>query len=162
MPSESLLERPLQLLLSTGRTLAGKQSLFPKSSAVPSWTFYCLLESSWHPLWCHQCCSDNQCPNFSQSVSCNYCEDMFSSLCKRFRRVTFDSGESRGKEFGLSSKSDDGQRKRFWGMWRKFWAVYVELPVHGVGGFWRFNLTFLKMAHNYWSICKWIEFPWIS
>jgi len=46
LPQERLLERAPLLMLSTGRLLAGRQSLLPMTSAIPSWTFYCLLESS--------------------------------------------------------------------------------------------------------------------
>nr|XP_038954025.1 uncharacterized protein RGD1562660 [Rattus norvegicus] len=41
---------------------------------------------------------------------------MFSHLCKRFGRGNIDCGETRVKEYGLSSQSNDGQRQRFWGM----------------------------------------------
>ncbi|XP_038954025.2 uncharacterized protein Dlg5l16 isoform X1 [Rattus norvegicus] len=40
---------------------------------------------------------------------------MFSHLCKRFGRGNVDCGETRVKESGLSSQSNDGQRQRFWG-----------------------------------------------
>lgn len=133
-PQEILLERAPQLMLSTGRTLAGSQSLFPITSAVPSWTFYCLLESSWHPLLCHQCCSDNQCLSFSQSESGGYTLNMFSRLRNRFGRGDVDCGETRVKESGLSSQSNDGQRQHFWGLFSKFWAVYFELPLRGAAG----------------------------
>ena len=72
MPWEGLQERAPQLMHCTGRLLAGRQCLFTMTSAVPSWTFYCVLESSWHPLWCHQCCSNHQCPTFSQSLPGRY------------------------------------------------------------------------------------------
>eukprot|EP00073_Rattus_norvegicus_P054474 XP_017456893.1 PREDICTED: disks large homolog 5-like isoform X5 [Rattus norvegicus] len=42
---------------------------------------------------------------------------MFSRLRKRFGRGNVDSGETRVKESGLSSQSNDGQRQHFWGMW---------------------------------------------
>jgi len=57
---------------------------------------------------------------------------MFSLLRKRFGRGNVDFGETRVKESGLSSQSNDGQRQHFWGMCSKFWAVYFELPVRGL------------------------------
>ncbi|XP_063134545.1 disks large homolog 5-like [Rattus norvegicus] len=42
---------------------------------------------------------------------------MFSCLRKRFGRGNVDCGETRVKESGLSSLSNDGQRQHFWGMW---------------------------------------------
>ncbi|XP_063134447.1 disks large homolog 5-like [Rattus norvegicus] len=42
---------------------------------------------------------------------------MFSRLRKHFGRGNVDSGETRVKESGLSSQSNDGQRQHFWGMW---------------------------------------------
>ncbi|XP_063134866.1 uncharacterized protein Dlg5l4 isoform X2 [Rattus norvegicus] len=42
---------------------------------------------------------------------------MFSRLRKRFGRGNVDSGETRVKESGFSSQSNDGQRQHFWGMW---------------------------------------------
>ncbi|XP_063134451.1 disks large homolog 5-like [Rattus norvegicus] len=42
---------------------------------------------------------------------------MFSLLRKRFGRGNVDSGETRVKESGLSSQSNDGQIQHFWGMW---------------------------------------------
>ncbi|XP_063134628.1 disks large homolog 5-like isoform X2 [Rattus norvegicus] len=41
---------------------------------------------------------------------------MFSLLRKRFGRGNVDFGETRVKESGLSSQSNDGQRQHFWGM----------------------------------------------
>ncbi|XP_063134602.1 disks large homolog 5-like [Rattus norvegicus] len=41
---------------------------------------------------------------------------MFSRLRKRFGRGNVDCGETRVKEFGLSSQSNDGQRQHFWGI----------------------------------------------
>ncbi|XP_038956644.1 disks large homolog 5-like [Rattus norvegicus] len=41
---------------------------------------------------------------------------MFSRLRKRFGRGNVDSGETRVKESGLSSQSNDGQRQHFWRM----------------------------------------------
>eukprot|EP00073_Rattus_norvegicus_P054573 XP_017456993.1 PREDICTED: uncharacterized protein LOC100363225 isoform X3 [Rattus norvegicus] len=42
---------------------------------------------------------------------------MFSRLRKSFGRGNIDCGETRVKESGLSSQSNDGQRQHFWGMW---------------------------------------------
>ncbi|XP_063134549.1 uncharacterized protein LOC134483208 [Rattus norvegicus] len=41
---------------------------------------------------------------------------MFSRLRKRFGRGNVDCGETKVKEFGLSSQSNDGERQHFWGM----------------------------------------------
>ncbi|XP_063134898.1 uncharacterized protein LOC134483591 isoform X1 [Rattus norvegicus] len=41
---------------------------------------------------------------------------MFSRLRKRFGRGNVDCGQTRVKESGLSSQSNDGQRQHFWGM----------------------------------------------
>lgn len=61
-------ERTPQLLNCTGRKLAGRQRVSPWHQQSLLGTFYCILESSWHPLWCHQCCS-YKCTELSQSVS---------------------------------------------------------------------------------------------
>jgi len=59
---------------------------------------------------------------------------MFSRLRKHFGRGNVDCGETRVKESGLSSQSNDGERQDFWGMWSKFWAVYFELPARVAAG----------------------------
>eukprot|EP00073_Rattus_norvegicus_P054485 XP_017456904.1 PREDICTED: disks large homolog 5-like isoform X1 [Rattus norvegicus] len=41
---------------------------------------------------------------------------MFSRLRKHFGRGNVDCGQTRVKESGLSSQSNDGQRQHFWGM----------------------------------------------
>ncbi|XP_063134472.1 uncharacterized protein LOC134483152 isoform X2 [Rattus norvegicus] len=41
---------------------------------------------------------------------------MFSRLPKRFGRGNVDCGQTRVKESGLSSQSNDGQRQHFWGI----------------------------------------------
>lgn len=77
---------------------------------------------------------------------------MFARLCRRFGRVDVDREESRVKQ--TKPKGNDGHRT--WGMWSKFWAVYVELPLRGECG--GLQLAFLAMGHNHWNISTDIEF----
>lgn len=134
MPQGSLLKRAHQLLLSTGRTLAGRKSLLSMTSAVTSWTFYCLLESSWNP-----CDVTSVVATTSSLTFLSYCPKdistgMFARLRRRFGRVDVDGEESRMNQ--TKPKSNGGHRTWSCGMGSKFWAVYVELPVRGVcGGF---------------------------
>ena len=56
--------------------------------------------------------------------------DMFARLRKLFRRTNVDERETRErrKGAGLSSESNEGQRRWSWRMWSKYWEVDIDLP----------------------------------
>ena len=55
--------------------------------------------------------------------------DMFAQI-RLFQRTNVDAREirERRKEAGLSSESNEGQRRWSWRMWSKYWEVDIELP----------------------------------
>ncbi|XP_052028341.1 disks large homolog 5-like [Apodemus sylvaticus] len=68
----------------------------------------------------HQCCSNSRALRFLSQCLENTLIDMFARLRKLFRRTNVDGRETRErrKEAGLSSESNEGQRRWSWRMWR--------------------------------------------